>query len=303
MLFLGTTFFSGRNTIDPSPTKAKDIHNISIQNGTHDQLFVSKNPNLSVENGYDDWDFDTVLNADYDKGNPDAGNSGFSLNNTDTVVVKCREIGTMDWITIYTKDIKSIEDFDIKISDYFRPSKLEFEYMVVSVCNGVENSYMTKDIYSEFECMCVCDKDNIYGTLYDLDFMDNTTEIKSNVLELLNSEYPNIVSNNSLHYEKGTTTGSFIKLNQDNGQVVLLSGLKYRDSVKKWLNNKRPKILKFYDGRIWLISVNGSISDNGKEHNDLRQLSFDWVEIGNVNDMETLYINGLSDVGKEWWYQ
>ena len=58
MFFLGTTFFSGRHTLDPTPTSAKNIKNIAINNGTFEQIFVSKNPDLGVEAGYDDWNFD-----------------------------------------------------------------------------------------------------------------------------------------------------------------------------------------------------------------------------------------------------
>ena len=84
--------------------------------------------------------------------------------------------------------------------------------------------------------------------------------------------------------------------------VDLADGMQYREDVKTWLNNKCPKILKFHDGRIWLIGITGEISDNGDDHNDIRKLSFEWTEIGNVKDIETLYNCGLSDVGKEWWY-
>lgn len=302
MIFLGTTFFSGRNILDPSPAKTASISKISIRDGTYDQIFVSKNPDLEVEDGYSEWDFDTVMNADYDNGHLDAGNSGFSLNNTDTVIIKCREKGTMDWTTIYAKDIHKVEDFSIRINDYYRPGNKDFEYMVVSVCNGAENSYIARDIHSVFDCLCICDKDNIYGTIYDLDYMDTTVNTSNTVVELLNNEYPAVISNSPTHYESCTTTGAFIKLDQDKGKVDSSSGLQYRSDIKKWFNNRKPKILKFYDGRIWLINIKGVISDVAKGHNDLRQLSFEWVEIGNVNDMKTLYECGLSDVSREWWY-
>ena len=302
MFFLGTTFFSGRHTLDPTPTSAKNIKNIAINNGTFEQIFVSKNPDLEVEAGYDDWNFDTVLNADYKNGKFDAGNSGFSLSNTEYVVIKCREVGTYDWTTIYTKKINKIADFKININDYFRPSKKDIEYMVVSVANGIENTYVTSTIHSEFDGLYVCDKDNIYGTLYNLDYMDTTRSVVSSEVELKNNSYPMIVSNNTLNYDKGTASGAFIRFNQESMDVDLADGMQYREDVKNWLNNKCPKILKFHDGRIWLIGITGEISDSGDDHNDIRKLSFEWTEIGNVKDIETLYNCGLSDVGKEWWY-
>ena len=89
MLFLGTTFLGARYVIDPSPTMTKNVKDIHIENGIFDQLFVSKNPDLNAREKYDDWNYDTVLNADYDD-KLDAGNSGFSLRNTEYVIIKCR---------------------------------------------------------------------------------------------------------------------------------------------------------------------------------------------------------------------
>lgn len=301
MLFLGTTFFGARYTVDPSPTMAKDIKNIYIENGTFDQLFISKNPDLEVENGYDSWDYDTVLNATFDDGTVDAGNSGFSLRNTDHVVVKCREVGTLKWIPIYSKKINEVSDFKINFKDYFRPSNVDVEYMVVSVCNGIENTYVTKTIRSEFEGLFICDKDTIYGTLYNLDALDPTRNMTASTLGLLNSQYASVVSNGKSNYDSGTASGDFIRFDQENNEIDIPGGIQYRADLKNWLTDKKPKILKFHDGRIWLISVTGNITDTTDSINDLRKVSFDWVEIGKPN-AETLYNCGLSDVGREWWY-
>lgn len=302
MLFLGTTFFSGKNTLDPSPTLAKNIVQIEIKNGVFKQLFATKNPYTVVEEGYDDWDYDTILNADYSTGKLDAGNSGFSLSNTDYIAVKCRRIGDFDWITIYTKKINVIEDFDISLNDYYRSSNTDYEYMVVSVCNGIENNYVTESIHSEFNGMYICDKDNIYGTLFNLDYADTDTVSNESTLELSNNRYPSIVSNSVSNYETGNISGVFVKFNQDTDEIDINGSIQQRKIIRSWLNNKKPKILKFHDGRTWLISVSGNIHESGDNDNLLRRISFDWVEIGNSESMETLYNTGLSDIGKEWWY-
>ena len=301
MLFLGTTFLGARYVMDPSPTKAKDVKNIYINNGTFDQLFVSKNPDLKAENRFDDWDYDTILNADFDDGTLEAGNSGFSLRNTDYVVIKCRQVGDLKWRTIYTKKINVEEDFKINIKDYFEPSNTQLEYMVVSVCNGIENTYFTRELKSEFDGLFICDKNEIFGTLYNLDTMDTTRNTQSSTVDLLNSQYPTVISNGQSNYDSGTASGVFIKFNQDNHTIDIPSGLKYHSELKNWLANKKPKILKFHDGRIWLISVTGGITDSGDSINSLRKISFDWVEIGKP-DSETLYNCDLSDIGREWWH-
>lgn len=301
MLFLGTTFLGARYVVDPSPTMAKNVKDIYINNGTFDQIFVSKNPDLKAENRYDDWDYDTVLNADFNDGTLEAGNSGFSLRNTDYVVIKCRKIGSLDWKPVYVKKINIEEDFKINIKDFYEPSNADLEYMVVSVCNGIENTYVTKEVKSQFDGLFICDKDNIYGTLYNLDSLDPTRNMTASTFDLLNSQYATVISNGKSNYDSGTASGDFIRFDQENNEIDIPGGIQYRADLKDWLTDKKPKILKFHDGRIWLISVTGNITDTTDSINYLRKVSFDWVEIGKPN-AETLYNCGLSDVGREWWY-
>lgn len=301
MLFLGTTFFSGRNTVDPPPSCVKDVQKITMSTGIYDQIYVSKSSDTTLKEVNDgEWNSNTIFNADYESGTPHAGNSAFSVANTDHVVIKCREKGTMDWIPIYVKEINSTKDFDIEVQDYFRPSQKIIEYMVCSYCNNIETAFVIKEMKSEFDCMCICEKDTIYGSLYNLDYMDTNIETKSSTLDLLNSKYPTVTNNSSSHYETGTATGAFVKFNENTGLLDVPAGIQFRDDVKNFLNDKKPKILKFHDGRIWLVSVGEQINDAGSDHNDVRTLSFDWIEIGNVNDVEFLYNNGLSDIDPIW---
>ena len=110
MLFLGTTFFSGSHTLDPPAVHVSPVTEIKLTNGTFEHLYVSKNSEETIESTHNEWNGDTLLSAPFDD-SLDAGNSGFSLKNTDVMIVKCREKGSMDWITIHTKDINTIEDF------------------------------------------------------------------------------------------------------------------------------------------------------------------------------------------------
>ena len=76
---------------------------------------------------------------------------------------------------------------------------------------------------------------------------------------------------------------------------------KFRSDIMDFLMNGRPKILKWDDGRIWLISVTGSPTDSRVDHELVREISFQFAEIGDCNDPRTLYLNGLSTVESKWW--
>ncbi len=62
-----------------------------------------------------------------------------------------------------------------------------------------------------------------------------------------------------------------------------------------------PKILKLFDGRIWLVQTTPNPSDTAEESYNNRYITFTWVEIGNINSEEDLYYLGLSEVTEEWW--
>lgn len=112
MFFLGTTFFGGKYILNPSACNLKNINEAELSEGTFDHLYISEKPGMTAANIYDEWTYETVLNANFNN-TIESGNSDFSLRNTDTMVFKIREKGTLNWHTIETRRINAIEDFDI----------------------------------------------------------------------------------------------------------------------------------------------------------------------------------------------
>lgn len=299
MIFLGTTFFSGRYSLHPSPTPITQITAIQIFDGEYNQLYLSGDSSLTVNNYDDEWTYDTRLNATFNN-TLRAGNTEFGLEMTDQIVVKRREVGETKWIVIFETRITALEDFKIRIIDKYARADTEYEYCVSSYLGGIENSYMIQNVYSDFDGYYITDKDCLYGTIYDVDGCDTSRNMTNQTLELLNSKYMHVVSNSQLCCDSGSVTGSFIKLDgceNFNRQASLQN----RKDVMNRLSNRKPLILKIHDGRIWMIRVVGTPTDKMKEHYDLRQITFEWVEIGDVNDMETLYNNGFTDIDRKWW--
>lgn len=299
MFFLGTTFCSGKHSLLPSPTPIAKIMVVQIFDGTYNQLFLSADSSLTVSN-YEKWTHDTQFFAKFDNGF-EAGNANFGLTTTDCLAIKRREVGTIKWTTIFVKDnIKTPEDFNIRIVDKYARAGVEYEYCLASYLNGVENNYIIQNVYSDFGGYYITDKDCLYGTVYDVDGCDTSRNMTNQVLELLNSKYMSVVSNSQVCCDSGSITGSFINLKKC-GTFDRQASLQNRKDVMNRLSNRKPLILKIHDGRIWMIRVKGSPVDKMKEHPDLRQITFEWTEIGDVNDMKTLYETGLSDVGEKWW--
>ena len=300
MIFLGTTFCSGKYTLYPPAVKLSEITAIQIFDGTYNHLYLSADPTDTVNNFYDSWDYDTKLNASFDE-NLEAGNSGFSLNTTEYLVVKRREVGTTKWVTIYAKKVETRDDLNVDMRDTYGRAGVEYEYCVSSYADGVENSYVIRNVFSDFDGYYVTDKDEIYGTIYDVDGCNTSRNMASQVLQLLNSKYMTVVSNSSTNCDSGSLTGTFFKLGDDNITIDTEQSNQHRRLFINKLSNNKPLILKIKDGRIWMIKVINMPTNQQMQHPDLRQITFEWVEIGDVNDMRSLYYSGLSDVDARWW--
>ena len=68
-----------------------------------------------------------------------------------------------------------------------------------------------------------------------------------------------------------------------------------------FISDSIPKILKLPDGRLWLVQVTPGSADTANTTYNDREISWSWVEIGNVNSEEDLYYLGFSKVESEWW--
>ena len=299
-MFLGTTFFCGKHTLLPPATNVTNFKTLSISDGKYDRLYLTADPSETLETIDEGWVFDTKLDATFEK-DLEAGSIGFSVRNTDTIVIKTREKGTFDWKTIYTIPIKDNDDFNFIKSYAYSRNFSTNEYMLISMINGIENSYVITEEKTEFEGYFIVDKENIYGTIFNIELTDTIQNISVTTLPLLNDKYPSVYTNADTNYASGTTSGCWLKFDFEKHEADIEAGLKYRQEVMQWICNGKPKILKLEDGRIYLIKVVGTPSDTNEGHKDLRRISFDWVEIGDVNDVKTLYLNNLTDVTEAYW--
>ena len=297
MIFLGTTFCSGRYSLLPQPTTLANIIAVRIYDGTYNHLFLSTDSSLTI--GEYDWTYDTQFNANFD-GSFNASNTEFGADNVDTIAIKRHELGDIEWTTIFTKAITKTEELNISIKDTYARAGVDYEYSLYVYKDGTETGYIINNVYSDFDGYYITDKDCLYGTIYDIDGCDTSRNMTSQTLELLNSKYMSVVSNSSLDCDSGSISGTFIKMDE-NGEFNRQLSLNFRKTVMNRLSNKKPLILKIYDGRIWMIRVIGNPTDGQNGHYDVRKITFEWVEIGDLNDMKTLYNYGFSDVGSRWW--
>lgn len=300
MIFLNYSFFGDSTSILPTPTAIDDITYVELQNGVYDDLYITKDADDTSSIIKDEWDFDTILHATFNDVT-DAGNVTWNLNNTSGLLVKRREIGDSKWMTIAEYPINSIEDFNFIGFDAYARSQATYQYAIVPVLGNVEGNYCITTVESKFNGIYLVEKDLIYGTFLTDDLVNTTRNVPSSILDIPANKYPTYCSNSIANYDTGSCSGTFAYLDTETCQFDFEHIYSQTEKVMERLANRKPKILKVHDGRIWLIMVTGNPTDTGDTYIYNRIIAFEWAEIGDYKSEKALYWAGLSDVSSQWW--
>ena len=139
-----------------------------------------------------------------------------------------------------------------------------------------------------------------------VNYNDSTLTQSVGVIPVLGSQYPIIVSNSNVNYHSGTMTAyalddALYGLNstsdslsynaEQSNRLTRQQIVELRERIEQFLVNKNPKILKDWNGNIWLIMITDSINISwiNEWGMGISTLDIPWTEIGsplNQNDLE-----------------
>lgn len=171
----------------------------------------------------------------------------------------------------------------------------QYEYAVAPVANGIELGYVKTEVVSDFDGAIITDGDKVYHILLEPK-VESTEKVRStSVIETMGNKYPYLFSGSEANYYTGHFSGVGIRFDNNMEDFDINGGNEFRDELSAWLTNSKAKLLKMWDGRRWLIGVNGNVSLSCSEHYDKGVLEFDFVELGDVEDERDMYNNGLSE--------
>lgn len=306
MFICGSNFVGGALACSPTPTGVENINYVELKNGIYDDLYITKATDFEMSPDYQmRWDFDTILWAKFNN-TTNAGNVDWNLETVSHLILKSRTDGNFKWKTIFVKEVNILEDFEINYPDYFVASGQPVEYAIVPIFNGCEGTYSSTSITSKFSKMFLIEGNTVWGTEITDGHCDTTRNIPSSTVELLHSRYPIFVRNTIANYDTGNCKGSFVPLDEDSCEFAYDSEqdywrIKYQREFMDYICDSIPKILKLPDGRLWLVQVTPNSTDTANQQYNDREISWSWVEVGDVNSEEDLYYLGFSNIESEWW--
>lgn len=294
MIFLGYDFLRDKYCWQPTPTDFTNINNIRIENGIYDHMNITKDVGFDYTTELPgQWNLQTQFDADFN-GTITAGNVDYILAQISSIKVKRRVKGTFDWMTLFTVPINKVSDVDFVRYDYIAKNNETYEYAIVPVIGNTEGEYSINSIKSEFYGIFITDNKSSYKFLEGASYSGNERSNQTGIFEPYGSKYPVVIKNGALSYDKGTLTGTVITFdaNQELDREGTIERLK---AIENFLTEPTGKILKDFNGNIWLVSITDNIpvtyySEVGM---GFAQVSFNWNEIGNATDSGDLYYNNL----------
>ena len=243
------------------------------------------------------WTEDTLLFADFNQ--KTLGGSNFEYgSDLHEIKLKRREIGAdqKPWVLLY-EQLAGHGNINFVYNDYFaRGRETEYEYALVPVLSdGTELPYIKTTVQSKFYGAIITDGTVSYHILLDPSITETDRNRQSSVVTTLNCKYPFVFFGGKSNYTSGSFSGTAIRYLKNDTFDVAHSHW-YREDMIDWLTNGGTKILKIEDGRIWMVAIDGNVKSSNSEHPDKVTLSFDFTEVGSVNDDNDMLNNGFVNV-------
>ena len=242
---LGYNFCSDGNALDPMSTSVNNITTTTIQNGIYDHFYAGYDVTSEYSHTLPtEWDFNTIMDCNFEN-NISAGNIDDLTSNISGVKIKRREKGTFDWTTIKEIAVTSIDDLSFIFTDNLASNYTQYEYAYVPITGQTEGSYTVSEVYSKFKGVFICDVNTIYKFYADIEYGSTDSVQKIGTYEPFGRKYPVMVSNGLLGYDTGTVSALIVPKNfSETHEFDRQAITKERNTLFKWLTNKKPKMLK-----------------------------------------------------------
>ena len=270
-----------------------NIETFTLTNGSFDELHITSD-NAEVDNNIEktEWTLNTVLLAKF-QNDLVAGTLGVNGHPVTTIEIQKRKKGEEFWQTYFSIDYN--EDINLyTIIDKFIENEEIYEYCLRPVAKDDRgniiygNNTSTQEIYIAYNHTQIFDNTDSYNLIYNIQLGSVTNQIGANEIETLGSQFPYVIYGQN-NYLKSSLECLLVSEESATGMVDVRNEKILRNKILSFLQNKECKILKNADGAYMVIQIVGTptlIPSN--EILGVYQISFEYVQIGNVNSVEEL---------------
>ncbi len=275
--------------------KISDIFKFTLYNGRYDYVNIS-NKVLAIPSGYakpnksTDWDNNTMIMCDFNN-NINGGNVQYIFNEIDSIILKRRKVGTLNWTTIGNIKIDEPNKLNINILDTFIPNNTDLEYILqILSSDGRLGNGVISSVTSCFRKLFISDIDENFN-IYSAVNMPLTKVRDVQIYSPLGQQYPITVSNSITNYISSNLSGSILGSMDETGIFDKNEVFELSNKFVDFLSNGKTKVIKDWYGRIFLCDILGGFSVTPNMLNGMINFQFNFIEKGNwenENDLEAL---------------
>ena len=227
------------------------------------------------------------------------------------LLVKRQDVADVSgsWLTLYSQPVTQASDMDFTFIDFLNQYGKTYKYALVPLLTQtqsgveveVEGGYTVSDeVQSIFDGVYIGDSTGVQRLKAGVAYNNLNTNQQVGVIPTLGNKYPIIVSNSNIQYDTGSVSGLIVPDDfYSNGNLSRLDMSDKREVINDFLTNKKPKILKDWNGNIWLVVFTDNVDVSFDNNYGMGVATFisGWTEVGAPTNQEDLQRTGLINVG------
>ena len=237
--------------------------------------------------------------------------SEFYTSDITKIVVKRKDLGDAsgNWLPLYEQTITQASDMDFTYIDFLNQYGKIYQYALVPVLTQnqsgviveIEGGYTVSDnVNSIFDGVYIADQTNVGRVKAGVGYGNIDMNQGVGSITPIGSKYPIVITNSQNQYHNGSIRGTIVPNNfYSNGNLSRIDMVNKRDELEQFLTNKRAKIIKDWNGKMWLVMIMSNVSCSFDDNYGMGMVSFsaDWLEVGDPTNQQDLYNAGLINVG------
>lgn len=213
------------------------------------------------------------------------------------------------WLTLYSQPVTQASDMDFTFIDFLNQYGKTYKYALVPLLTQqqsgveveVEGGYTVSDeVQSVFDGVFIADQTGSQKCKANVGYGNVDMNQTVGTITPIGAKYPVVITNSKNQYHNGSISGTIVPDDYYfNGNLSRIDMVNKRDELEQFLTNKRAKIIKDWNGKIWLVMImdNVSCTFNNNYGMGIVNFSTSWVEVGDPTNQQDLQATGLINVG------
>ena len=237
--------------------------------------------------------------------------SGEYDENITNILVKRQDVDDVSggWLTLYSQPITQASDMDFTFIDFLNQYGKTYKYALVPLLTQtqsgieveVEGGYtVSNEVQSVFDGVFIADSTGSQKCKANVGYGNVDMNQVVGSITPIGAKYPIIITNSQNQYHNGSISGTIVPDDYYfNGNLSRIDMVNKRNELEQFLTNKRVKIIKDWNGNIWLVMIVGNVSCTFNNNYGMGIVSFstNWTEVGDPTNQQDLQATGLINVG------